>query len=32
VLTNGPGVWLALIGLAALSRAVFEMASEPVRR
>jgi hypothetical protein len=32
VVTNGPGIWLALIGLAALSRAVFEMASEPVRR
>jgi hypothetical protein len=32
VFTNGPGAWLAALGLAVLSRAVFEMASEPVRR
>lgn len=32
VLTNGPGVWLAAIGLIVLSRAVYEMASEPSRR
>ena len=32
VLTNGPGLWLAGIGLALLSRAVYEMAGEPVRR
>lgn len=32
VLTNGPGVWLAGIGLAVLSRAVYEMAGEPIRR
>jgi hypothetical protein len=32
VLTNGPGIWVALVGLAVLSRAVVEMASEPVRR
>ena len=32
VLTNGPGVWLAGVGLAVLSRAVYEMAAEPVRR
>jgi len=32
VLTNGPGVWLAGVGLAVLSRAVYEMAGEPVRR
>lgn len=32
VLTNGPGVWLAGIGLAVLSRAVYEIAREPARR
>lgn len=32
VLTNGPGVWLAGIGLAVLSRAVYEMAAEPAHR
>lgn len=32
VLTNGPGVSLAALGLMVLSRAVFEMAGEPVRR
>lgn len=32
VLTNGPGVWLAGIGLAVLSRAVYDMAGEPTRR
>ena len=32
VFTNGPGVWLAGLGLAVLSRAVYEMAREPARR
>jgi hypothetical protein len=32
VLTNGPGIWLAGIGLAILSRAVYMMAIEPARR
>lgn len=32
ILTNGPGLWLAGIGLAVLSRAVYEMAGEPLRR
>jgi hypothetical protein len=32
VLTNGPGLWLAGVGLAVLSRAVYEMAGEPSRR
>jgi hypothetical protein len=32
ILTNGPGIWLAALGLIVLSRAVFEMAGEPVRR
>jgi hypothetical protein len=32
VLTNGPGIWLAALGLVVLSRAVFEMAGEPIRR
>jgi hypothetical protein len=32
VLTNGPGVWLAGIGLTVLSRAVYDMAAEPARR
>ncbi len=32
ILTNGPGTWLAGIGLVVLSRAVFEVAEEPSRR
>ncbi len=32
VFMNGPGVWLAGIGLAVLSRAVYDMAAEPGRR
>ncbi len=32
VLTHGPGVWLAALGLLVLSRAVYEMAAEPARR
>lgn len=32
VFTNGPGVWIASLGLLVLSRAVYEMAGEPVRR
>lgn len=32
ILTNGPGIWLAGIGLTVLSRAVYDMASEPPRR
>ncbi len=32
VLTNGPGVWLAGVGLGVLSRAVYDMAREPARR
>jgi len=32
VFTNGPGIWLAGAGLVVLSRAVYEMAAEPVRR
>lgn len=32
ILTNGPGIWLAGLGLVVLSRAVFEMAGEPIRR
>ena len=32
VVTNGPGVWLAAIGLGVLSRAVYEIAGEPPRR
>ena len=32
ILTNGPGLWLAGIGLAVLSRGVYEMAGEPIRR
>jgi hypothetical protein len=32
VLTNGPGVWVAALGLVVLSRAVYEMAGEPSRR
>jgi hypothetical protein len=31
VLTNGPGIWLAVVGLIVLSRAVFEVAEEPPR-
>ena len=31
VFTNGPGLWLAGIGLAILSRAVYQMAAEPAR-
>ena len=32
VVTNGPGIWVTAIGLVVLSRAVFEMAIEPIRR
>lgn len=32
VLTNGPGLWLAGIGLTILSRAVYQMAREPAYR
>jgi hypothetical protein len=32
VLTHGPGVWLAGLGLLVLSRAVYEMAAEPPHR
>jgi hypothetical protein len=32
VFTNGPGLWLAGLGLAVLSRATYEMAREPSRR
>ena len=32
VLTNGPGAWIAGVGLAVLSRAVYEMAAEPPHR
>jgi hypothetical protein len=32
VVTNGPGLWLAGIGLAVLSRAVYRMTQEPVYR
>ncbi len=32
VLTHGPGIWLAGLGLVVLSRAVLEMAAEPARR
>ncbi len=32
VFTNGPGLWLAAIGLAALSRAVYRMTREPLYR
>ena len=32
VLTDPPGIWLAAVGLAVLSRAVYEMAREPIRR
>jgi hypothetical protein len=32
VVTHGPGVWLAGLGLIVLSRAVYEMAAEPAHR
>lgn len=32
VATNGPGLWLAALGLVVLSRAVYDMAGEPPRR
>ena len=32
VVTNGPGIWLAVIGLALLSRATYDMAREPAYR
>jgi hypothetical protein len=32
VLTHGPGIWVAGLGLVILSRAVLEMAAEPARR
>ena len=32
VLTHGPGIWVAGLGLVILSRAVMEMAAEPARR
>ena len=32
VLTNGPGLWIAGIGLAVLSRAVYTMSREPAYR
>ena len=32
VVTNGPGLWLAGIGLIVLSRATYDMAREPARR
>lgn len=32
VLTHGPGIWVAGLGLVVLSRAVIEMAAEPARR
>jgi hypothetical protein len=32
VFTNGPGLWLAAIGLIVLSRATYDMAREPGRR
>ena len=32
VLTNGPGLWLAALGLAVLSRAVYRMTREPLYR
>lgn len=32
VLTNGPGLWLAVIGLIVLSRATYDMAREPTYR
>ncbi len=32
IFTNGPGLWLAGVGLAILSRAVYQMAREPLYR
>ncbi|HEY6014712.1 MAG TPA: hypothetical protein VIU37_11915 [Candidatus Limnocylindrales bacterium] len=32
VVTHGPGIWIAGLGLIVLSRAVLEMAAEPARR
>ncbi len=32
VLTNGPGLWIAIVGLIVLSRATYDMAREPVYR
>ncbi len=32
VFTNGPGIWLSVIGLAMLSRATYDMAREPAYR
>ncbi len=32
VFTNGPGLWVAGIGLAILSRATYDMAREPAYR
>jgi hypothetical protein len=32
VLTHGPGIWVAGLGLVVLSRSVIEMAAEPARR
>jgi hypothetical protein len=32
VFTNGPGLWLAVLGLILLSRATYDMAREPGRR
>jgi hypothetical protein len=32
VFTNGPGIWLSALGLAILSRAVYQMTREPLYR
>ena len=32
VFTNGPGIWIAILGLAILSRATYDMAREPAYR
>ena len=32
ILTNGPGLWLAVIGLIVLSRATYDVAREPAHR
>ena len=32
VLTNGPGLWIAIVGLIVLSRATYDMAREPAYR
>lgn len=32
VFTNGPGLWIAILGLAILSRATYDMAREPAYR